>query len=147
MEFELNDKLKVEFITCSKQIAVLNKKIKKDGDKITVGFIPTDLPSNNFLIGIRDNVNNQIISFIYFGIRENFDGFDRILYVNYSYTFMSYRKKGLNKKLRLYLEKFSKKNKIKAIVSVPFPDSESRIVMNKLGYSNKITDIYFKNIY
>ncbi len=146
MEFESNEQLEIEFITCSKQIYGLNKKIKKDGDKTTIGFVPEVLPPNNFLIGIRDNINNQIVSFIYFGIKENFDGFDRILFVNYSYTFISYRKKGLNKKLRLYLEKFSKKSKIKAIVSVPFPESESRIVMNKLGYSNVVTDIYIKNI-
>ncbi len=146
MEFESNDKLKVEFITCSKQIAGLNKQIKKDGDKTTIGFVPIALPQNYFLIGIRDNTNNQIVSFIYFGIRENFEGFNKILFVNYSYTFISYRKKGLNKKLRLFLEKFCKQKKIKAIVSVPFPESESRIVMNKLGYLNKIADIYIKKI-
>ncbi len=146
MEFESNEQLEIEFITCSKQIYGLNKQIKKDGDKTTIGFVPEVLPPNNFLIGIRDNINNQIVSFIYFGIKENFDGFDRILFVNYSYTFISYRKKGLNKKLRLFLEKFCKQKKIKAIVSVPFQESVSRIVMNKLGYSNKIADIYIKNI-
>jgi hypothetical protein len=59
---------------------------------------------------------------------------------------MNYRKKGLNKILRLALESVCKLNNSKAIVSVAFPESESRIVMDKLGYVNKLDDLFIKYI-
>lgn len=139
-----------DYVNEPKDIIELNKMIKKDGDKITQGVLPVNLDLDNFIICLKSRNSHKICSFIHFSIRYNFSGqnkvLDKIIYVNYSYTFINYRKQGLNKILRLVLESVSKLNNCKAIVSVPFIESESRIVMEKLGYSNLHSDIFIKYI-
>lgn len=138
-----------DYVNEPNEIQDLNKQIKKDGDKINQGIIPRVLELNNYVICLRERTTNLICSFIHFSIRNNFENLDKIIYINYSYTFIAHRKKGLNKMLRLLLESACKLNDCKAIVSLPFPESESRIVMDKLGYTNTITnsDIFIKYIY
>ncbi len=139
-----------DYINEPTEITNLNKQIKHDGDKITQGIIPRVLELDNYVICLKERDTNKICSFIHFSIRNNFQNLDKIIYINYSYTFITHRKKGLNKMLRLVLESACKLNDCKAIVSVPFPESESRIVMNKLGYINTNTglnsDIFIKYI-
>ncbi len=139
-----------DYVNEPTEITLLNKQIKKDGDKLNKGSIPVNLDYDNYVICLKSRYNNNICSFIHFSIRTNFPNLDkfidRIIYINYSYTFINYRKLGLNKMLRLVLESACKLNNCKAIVSVPFPESESRIVMEKLGYSNIFSDIFIKYI-
>ncbi len=128
------------------ELKKLNKKIKKDGDMITQGFVPTKLEFEQFIICLKHRITNEIASFIHFSIRYNFHDIKKILYVIYSYTFINERKKGLNKMLRLVLENACKLNECDAVVSMPFKESESRIVLNKLGYQNVYSDIFVKYI-
>ena len=136
----------LKYVNKPKELANLNKQIKKDGDRVSQGSVPVILQSDNHIICLKEKLTDKICSFIYFSIRNNFENLDKIIYINYSYTFINYRKKGLNKMLRLVLEGACKINNYKAIVSVPFIDSESRIVMDKLGYQNIKSDIYIKYI-
>ena len=135
-----------DYINEPDELKKLNKQIKGDGDKITQGFVPVNLELDNFVICLKNKLTHKICSFIHFSIRFNFNNIEKIIFINYSYTFISERKKGLNKMLRLVLESASKLNNCKAIVSVPFPESESRIVMGKLGYNNVSSDIFIKYI-
>lgn len=128
------------------ELKELNKKIKNDQDKTTSGFVPTNLDFNNFVICLKNKSTDEIVAFLHFEIRKNFLDIPKYLFIIYSYTFINYRKKGLNRMLRLTLEEASKINNIDAIVSIPFPEAESRIVMNKLGYVNKKDDLFIKYI-
>lgn len=140
-----------DYVDDPKELSILNKKIKKDGDKITKGSVPSILEFDNFVICLKDRQTNQICSFIHFSIRYDFPNknqiINKIIFINYSYTFIKYRKQGLNKMLRLVLENACKLNNCDAIVSVPFPESESRIVMEKLDYVNVYSDIFIKFIF
>lgn len=135
-----------DYISETKEISELNKQIKKDGDKINQVIISKVLQLDNYIICLRERTTNKICSFIHFSIRKNFENLNKIIYINYSYTFIANRKNGFNKMLRLALEKFCKINNCRAIISVPFPESESRIVLSKLGYKNMKSDIYIKYI-
>jgi hypothetical protein len=136
----------LDYLNQTHELIQLNKDIRKDGDKITKGFVPTILENDNFIICLKNKITHKICSFIHFSIRQNFSQYKKIIFINYSYTFISFRKQRLNSMLRLVLEDACKLNNIDAIVSVPFPESESRIVMGKLGYSNVHSDIFIKSI-
>ena len=136
--------LHIKYCKSKEKIIKINKQIKIDGDKISGIYIPIILPSNNFIICLKNILDKKIVSFIHYQISYNFKKFDKILFMNYSYNFITYRKRGFNKKLRLFLEDICKKKKIKVIVSLPFPEFESRIVIIKLYYFVFILFIFIK---
>lgn len=124
----------------------LIKNVRKDNKNY--GFsLPKKLPNNEYVISLIDTQKNIIASFIWFGIYSNdkINNFERYIHINFSYTFEIYRNCGLNKKLRLWIESFSIENNINCIVSVPLPDSNSLIILHKLGYS-KNENYYIKKI-
>ncbi len=136
----------LDYLDKSEELKELNKLIKKDGDTITQGYVPTVLEHNHFVISLKSKTTHEIYSFIHFCIRENFFDIPKYIFVNYSYTFIKQRNKGLNKMLRLVLEDACKLNNIQAIISVPFKESNSRTIMDKLGYTNEKDDLYIKYI-
>lgn len=136
----------MDTISKKHELRSLNLKIKKDDDKITSGFLPLNLESNNYVVCLKYKKNNEIVSFIHFVIKKNYLDLSKYIFVIYSYTFKDYRGLGLNTKLRLILEESAQFNKIPGIISIPFNESESRYVLNKLGYKNIDSDIFIKYI-
>ncbi len=141
-----NSEYYLDYLDESIELKELNKQIKKDRDTITQGFVPINLDENHFVICLRNKLTHEIHSFIHFCIRENFLDIPKYIFVIYSYTFIKQRNKGLNKMLRLVLEDSCKLNNINAIVSLPFKESNSRSIMDKLGYTNEKDDLYIKYI-
>jgi hypothetical protein len=126
----------------------LKKELKKDINCTCI--IPQELDSKQKVISIIDIKNDFVASFLWF------EGYStnkiipnqnvKCIHINFSYTFEKYRNKKLNKKLRLWLESYTLVNKINYIISVPLPDSNSEIILKKLGYKKKDT-YYFKQIF
>jgi len=133
-------------ITMENELKSINLKMKKDGDKITSGFLPIKLENNNYVLCLKYKKNNEIVSFIHFVIKKNYLDLSKYIFVIYSYTFKNYRGLGFNTKLRVILEETAQFNKIPGIISIPFNESESRYVLNKLGYKNVKSDIFIKYI-
>lgn len=127
----------------------LKKKIKKENNGYGCCLFKK-ISSNEKIICFKDKKTNELASFIWFEIyssnRINLNSIDDVAHVNFSYTFEAYRNMGLNKKLRLWIEKYCLENKIKYIISVPLPGSNSEKILIKLGYSKKDT-YYIKKIF
>jgi len=130
-------------------LSLLGKKIKNENGTIEGCILPKKIKPNEIVVCVINKVNQDIISFIWFGNYINKINPDLIekqyIHINYSYTFIKYRNLGLNKKLRLWIESFGIQNNIEYIVSVPLSDSNSKYVLEKLGYT-KINLYYLKKI-
>lgn len=127
----------------------ITHNIKKDNKNDNYGcLLHKKLKDNEYIICFIDIKNNMVSSFIWFGIyHENrIINIDKYIHINFSYTFDPYRNLGLNKKLRLWIEKYCLENKIKYIISVPLPGSNSENILIKLGYNKKDT-YYIKKIF
>ena len=141
-----------KFINSDIELKSLKLKIKQDttNNNFEGCVIPKKLKSNEFVICIVNKITNDICSFIWFGIYNNifFDiSLEKLehLHINYSYTIKKFRNSGFNKKLRLWIETYCGKNNIQYITSVPLPDSNSKYILEKLGYI-KINTGYRKKI-
>jgi hypothetical protein len=122
----------------SKDLKQLNKMIKKDNDVSQV-ILPHTLKSNEYMIWLPDRSNslpNQIMGFIWFGIFEDLESNIKYIGINYSYTFIKYRNRGTNTKLRLFVEKFASNSNIQLIKSIGLPGSDSIKIMNKLNWES-----------
>ena len=122
----------------SKDLKQLNKMIKKDNDVSQV-ILPHTLKSNEYMIWLPDRSNslpNQIMGFIWFGIFEDLESNIKYIGINYSYTFIKYRNRGTNTKLRLFVEKFASNSNIQIIKSIGLPGSDSIKIMNKLNWES-----------
>lgn len=125
------------------------KKIKKENNEYGCSLFKK-MSSNEKIICFEDKKTNELASFIWFAIyssnRINLNSIDDVAHVNFSYTFDKFRTLGLNTDLRLWIEKYCSENKIKYIVSVPLPGSNSEKILIKLGYSKNDT-YYIKKIF
>ena len=122
----------------SKDLKQLNKMIKKDNDVSQI-ILPHTLKSNEYMIWLPDRSNslpNQIMGFIWFGIFEDLESNIKYIGINYSYTFIKYRNRGTNTKLRLFVEKFASNSNIQIIKSIGLPGSDSIKIMNKLNWES-----------
>jgi len=127
----------------------LKKKIKKENN----GYgccLSKKMSSNEKIICFENKKTNELASFIWFEIyssnRINLNSVDDVAHVNFSYTFNKFRTFGLNTNLRLWIEKYCLENKIKYIISVPLPGSNSEKILIKLGYT-KNDAYYIKKIF
>lgn len=130
----------------------LKKKIKKENN----GYgccLSKKMSSNEKIICFGDKKTNELASFIWFEIYSSnkinlnsVDDVDNIAHVNFSYTFDKFRTLGLNTNLRLWIEKYCLENKIKYIISIPLPGSNSENILIKLGYTKNDT-YYIKKIF
>ena len=143
-----SDKFEIKFVKSDIELKSLTIKIKKDyvNNNLEGCVIPKKLKLNEFVICIVNKITNDICSFIWFGIYSNyfFDiSLEKIkhLHINYSYTFKKFRNNGFNKKLRLWIETYGVENNIENITSIPLPDSNSKYILEKLGYIK--TDKYY----
>ena len=140
----------IELADSKNILKILLRDIKIDNNSKEEGCIlKQKLNYNENILCVINKTNSEIISFIWFGIYKNKIDLDMeektYIHINYSYTFKKYRNIGLNKKLRLWIESYCKKNNIKYIVSVPLTDSNSKYVLDKIGYI-KINSYYLKKI-
>ena len=136
----------------SKDLKELNKMIKKDNDVSQI-ILPHTLKLNEYMIWLPDRSNslpnrsnslpdrsnslpNQIMGFIWFGIFEDLESNIKYIGINYSYTFIKYRNRGTNTKLRLFVEKFASNSNIQLIKSIGLPGSDSIKIMNKLNWES-----------
>lgn len=133
----------------------LEKNIKKDTSNNNYGLVlPKKIKNNEFVIGLIDEKNNSIISFVWFGVysTQNKNEIHSLIsstkytQINFSYTFEAYRNNGLNNKLRKWIENFCFRNKIKFIISVPLHESNSISILNKLKYK-KNNEYFIKKIF
>jgi len=145
------DIFEIKYLESEIELKLLSDKIKKDSNNNLEGcIIPKKLKSTDFVICVCNKITKEICSFIWFGIYKNifFDiDLKEITYthINYSYTLTKYRNNGFNKKLRLWVETYCVENNIEYIISVPLHDSNSKYVLEKLGYI-KINTYYMKKI-
>lgn len=145
------DIFEIKLIEYNIELELLSDEIKKDNNNNLEGcVIPRKLKLTDSVICIRNKITKEICSFIWFGIYRNifFDiSLEKVIYlhINYSYTFKKFRNNGFNKKLRLWIETYCVENNIGYIISVPFPDSNSKYILEKLGYI-KINTYYMKKI-
>lgn len=147
-----SDDFEIKFVESEVELKLLLSDIKKDNLNNLEGCVlPQKLKPTDFVICIRNKITEDIYSFIWFGIYADDIHFNinlknkNYLHINYSYTFKKHRNNGLNKKLRLWIETYCVKNSIGYIISVPLPDSNSKYILEKLGYF-KINTFYMKNI-
>jgi len=127
-----------------KQICTLvNRDDKNCGTKLMFS-------NEVFTVCVVDS--DQIISLISFKICKNKEiEIDEIkfitdyLYINFTYTFVRYRQKGYNKILRQLLEDIAKYLNLEYVVSVPFENANSKIVLEKMDYLSK-NNIYYKKL-
>jgi len=68
------------------------------------------------------------------------------VYINFTYTFVKYRQKGHNRLLRQLVENIAKELNLEYVVSLPFENASSRIVLEKMGYLSD-NRIYTKKLY
>lgn len=123
-------------------ITQINNKIKSD-DINNGCTLPNFLENNNKIILLKNNIFDEICSFIWYGYYFN-DDFGNFLHVNFSFTFVKFRNNGYNKLLRLELENICINNNIQYITSTPFEDSPSIKILKNLGYNNKKSYFYKK---
>jgi hypothetical protein len=141
--------LKFNLIKSNNALKLLSKCLKNDDD-IYGCILPTKMELDNYIICIVNKFDQNIVSFIWFKICLNDDSNiiklkSHYSHIIYSYTFKKYRNMGFNKKLRLWIETFCKKNKIKYIISISLPDSNSKYILEQMGYV-KINSYYLKKI-
>ena len=137
----------------SKDLKQLNKMIKKDKD-ISQVILPRTLKPNEYMVGLPNEymvglpneymvgLPNQIMGFIWFGIFEDLESNIKYIGINYSYTFIKYRNRGTNAKLRLFVEKFASNSNIQLIKSIGLPGSYSIKIMNKLNWESTCKSTY-----
>lgn len=150
LETKLND---FEFVQIqnddTKNFNELKKKIKKENNNYGCCLFKK-MNSNEKIICYVNKKTNELASFIWFGIYSsneiNLNSVDKISHINFSYTFDKFKKMRLNTNLRLWIETYSKINKINYIISVPLPGSYSENILIKLGYDKKDT-YYIKKIF
>lgn len=127
----------------------LKKKIKKNNDNYGCCLF-NKMSFNEKIISFVEKKTNDLASFIWFeiysGNRINLNSINDVAQVNFSYTFDKFRTLGLNTNLRLWIEKYCLENKIKYIISVPLPGSNSEKILINLGYTKKET-YYIKKIF
>ena len=124
----------IKFINLDEELALLSKNIKKDKDIFFGLILPKKIKSNEKILVIK-NSDNNIMSWLWFGIYEN-DQLGKIIHTNCSYTFSQYRSNGLNKILRIQLEKFAIDNYIYKLTSNPLDGSFSKKILLDLGYND-----------
>lgn len=141
----MNTNYIVEYIKTELQIKNLKKSMKEDNDKQNGVILPNKIKPNEYIICWIDNVNSKILSFVWFGIYIDCELKIDFIGINYSYTFIKYRNKGLNTKLKILIEEFGKKNKINYIKSVPLENSKSKNILLSLGFI-QVDNHYVKKI-
>ena len=134
-----------DFVFFPNEIKQLNYNIKKD-NKFDGTIIPSNLDNNQYILAIKykNDTMYKIASFIWFGIYNGVE-LGKYLHINYSYTFVKFRNNGLNKKLRVQLEKICLKNNISTITSKPFDNSMSKNILLSLNYI-QMPDYYCKKL-
>lgn len=120
----------------------INKSIKHTDD-ISGIILPKKLFENNFIILLRNIISNKIVSFIWYGFYFN-EKLGKVLHVNFSYTFVTFRNNGYNKYLRIELENICRTKNISFITSVPFKNSPSKKILVGLNYVDSINYFYKK---
>lgn len=153
-----DDNFEIKLIESNVELKSLASEIEKDNlndindsDILEGCLIPKKLKLTDSVICIRNKITKNIHSFIWFGIYNNNNNIpfvtnsDKIIYINYLYTFRKHRNNGYNKKLMLLVETYCEQNNIQYIVAVPLPGSNSKYVLEKLSYT-KIDNYYMKKI-
>ena len=126
----------------SSMLKLLGKKVKNNSNSCN---LPKKLKQDDYIVALFDN--DEIASFIWFGIYENDmlkhdEKKIQYIHINYSYTFEKYRKMGMNKKLRNWTELFGNMSNIKFVVSIPLPEANSTTVLEKMGYTRRENEEY-----
>ena len=102
---------------------------------------------NIYTICLRDKNTKSFMSLINFKFYGNDTETEKnYIYINYTYTFSNFRRNGFNKMLRLLVERIAKCFSVSKIVSMPFSDADSEIVLKKLNYIKDVKGFFYKLI-
>ncbi len=149
----------IEFVLtsypCDKKFVLIDNKFKLDKLCYLVKKSDRDYQTNlifdnlNYTIYLADkSISDQVVSLISFKICKTQIaelGIQNYAYINFTYTFSKYRQQGYNRILRHLVETIAQELELEYVVSLPFENANSRIVMEKMGYQT-IGNIYLKKL-
>ncbi len=121
--------------------------VKKDNESFGTNLI---FDNKNFTVCLVNS--DKVMSLISFKICKNkqlelgeVKCITDYIYINFTYTFVRYRQQGYNKLLRQLVENIAKELNVEYVVSLPFENASSQIVLKKMGYISD-GNIYYKQI-